>query len=187
MSDSKWLVWGAAAVALLGVSGALAMRRTTRAFTVTSTIARNKAAVFELHATPASFYRVLEFKRRGDKGYTVLSVSESPDRTSLSYELSHASAFGTIRSRPLRTAIVRSGAVLSFSESFVVIGTTLQFNWRFVDTPNVADSTDVRLDIALSGPAISCAFLARVKADFEARFETTNEHLDALIPPHHHG
>jgi hypothetical protein len=181
-AENKVLV-ALGAVGALGATAYIASRRKQRQFRVTARIAASKEEVFALHADPARFYRVLEFKKSGDKGYRVVAVHESADRTLLSYALEHSTPFGMVRSTPLRFDIERFGDAPGFKEMFSVIGTDVHFQWRFRDAADKSGETDVELDISLDGPAWAVRFLSRVKSDFEARFEVTRLHLKDLITP----
>ncbi len=175
-----WSTVGLAAIATVGVGAFFALRKSSRSFQVAAVLPRNKNDVFEFHVDPVSFYRVLELKTRGDKGYRVVSVHESPDRSTVSYALEHTTKFGVIKSTPLRFDVVRFGAEPSFKEVFTALGTTFTFHWQFSE--RAPESTAIALRIDLAGPAACVSFFSRVCTEFELRFETTLAHIDALIP-----
>lgn len=142
-----WAAAGLAAVAAVGVGAFFALRQTSQSFELRAELPRSKEEVFEFHVDPVSFYRVLELKARGDKGYRVVSVHESPDRSTLSYALEHSTALGVIKSTPLRFDIVRFGAEPAFSEVFTALGTTLSFRWQFSEPRSGHTAIALRIDV----------------------------------------
>jgi hypothetical protein len=183
LSTHKGAVLAAAGVCTgIWMAMRVASRKARQEFQLRARIPASKSDVFELHVDPARFYRVLEFKTTGDKGYRVIAVHESADRTLLSYALEHKSAFGTVRSTPLRFDIERFGDAPGFKETFSVLGTDLLFRWRFRDAPDGSGGTDVALDIQVEGPAWAVRFFSRVEGDFQARFDVTRRHIHDLIP-----
>jgi hypothetical protein len=161
----------------LWVAVQYASRKSHQSFLVTARIPASKEDVFALHVDPVRFYRVLELKTTGDKGYSVVSVHESADRTLLSYALVHKTPFATVRSTPLRF-----GDAPGFKETFTALGTELLFRWRFRDSPDGSGGTDVTLEIEVNGPAWAVHFFSRVERDFQARFDVTRQHIHELIP-----